>query len=168
MLDGGGVRHVFDSVTSKLVLLLGSFGPTEKPVLDALRGALQSRGYVAVTFDFERPAARDYAETVAVLAGLSRFVVADFTNAKEVRAEVSQTRQQYRRVPIIPIVAHGARLPDTALDYLDAEDVGLLVQYASVDDLLHKLDASVIEPAESRARRVAEALARAAEALRRA
>src|SRR4051794_23617318 len=113
MLDGTGVRRVLDSVTCKLVLILGSFGPGEKPALDSLRTALQARGYVPVTFDFERPSERDYAETIGTLAGMSRFVVADFTNAKEIRAEVPQIRNQYKRVPIIPIARAGAELPVT-------------------------------------------------------
>jgi len=40
---------------------------------DALRESLRGHGYVGVTFDFARPATLDYAETVTVLAGLSRF-----------------------------------------------------------------------------------------------
>ena len=56
MLDSAGVHRVVDAVNSKLVLVLGNFAPTEKPVLDALCGTLKSAGYVAVMFDFERPA----------------------------------------------------------------------------------------------------------------
>jgi len=54
-LRGAGVRRVLDSVSSKLVLILGSFAPDEKRVLDALRERLEHSRYVAVTFDFERP-----------------------------------------------------------------------------------------------------------------
>ena len=117
MLDAAGVRSVIDSVTSKLVLILGSFSPAEKVVLDALRLSLQSCGYVAVEFDFERPSDRDYAETVLTLVGMSRFVVADFTNAKEVRVEVAQARTQYQASTHYPhrkggslIAAHDGQL----------------------------------------------------------
>ena len=166
MLDGAGIRCVFDAVASKLVLLLGSFSPTEKPALDALRDGLQHRGYVAVTFDFERPADRDYAETVAVLAGLSRFVIADFTNAKEVRSEVIQVRSQYRRVPIIPIARKGTVVPITMVNSFSPDELELLVRYESVDDLLQKLQPLVIDPAEARASRIAESIARSEDLLR--
>lgn len=160
MLDAAGVRTVIDSVTSKLVLILGSFSPTEKVVLDALRLSLQSYGYVAVEFDFERPSERDYAETILTLVGMSRFVVADFTNAKEVRAEVAQARRQYKRVPIIPIAREGVSLPITMANSFSAEELQLLVRYQHIDDLLQKLQLSIIEPAEERVRRIAEGIAK--------
>ncbi|UOY00188.1 pentapeptide repeat-containing protein [Blastococcus sp. PRF04-17] len=166
MLDGSGVRQVLDTVTSKLVLLLGSFAPAEKSVLDALRADLQRLGYVAVLFDFERPSARDYAETVVVLAGLSRFVVADFTNAKEVRSEILDVRRQYRFVPVVPIARSGIELPLTLINSLTLEDIDLLVRYDDVDDLLQKLPADVVVPAESHADQIAVSLARAQQRLR--
>jgi hypothetical protein len=161
MLQGDGVRQVLDSVTSKLVLVLGSFSPDEKSVLDALRRELLGRGYLAVTFDFERPSSRDYAETVLSLVGMSRFVIADFTNAKEVRAEVGQARQQYRRVPIIPILREGAPPPVTMINSFSPEDLQLLVKYTDTEHLLQILDASVLSPAEERASRIAAGLKQA-------
>src|SRR5262249_19058929 len=149
MLDGAGIRRVFDSVNSKLVLILGSFSVDEKPLLDALRKGLQGHGYVAVTFDFERPLDRDYAETVVSLAGMSRFIVADFTNAKEVRAEVVLARNQFRRVPIIPIAKDGAQLPITMVNSFSAEELRHLVRYTSVDDLLENLQVMIIDYAEA-------------------
>jgi uncharacterized protein YjbI with pentapeptide repeats len=166
MLDGTGVRRLFDSVTSTLVLILGSFSPTEKPVLDALRLALNTRGYVAVTFDFERPLERDYMETITALSALCRFVVADFTNAKEVRAEVSQVHAQYRRVPIIPIAKVGTALPITMANVFSAEELAGLVRYADIGDLVSTLQTSVIEPAEARAATIAAAIAKAEAMLR--
>lgn len=166
MLDGAGVRAVLDSVTSKLVLILGSFSPAEKAVLDALRLSLQSHGYVAVEFDFDRPSERDYAETALTLAGLSRFVVADFTNAKEVRAEVAQARRQYMRVPILPIAREGASLPITMANSFTPEELQLLVRYRDIDDLLQKIQTSIIGPAEERVRRIAESIARSEAILR--
>ncbi|HSU84562.1 MAG TPA: hypothetical protein VLR69_19265, partial [Thermoanaerobaculia bacterium] len=160
MLDGEGVRAVLDSVTSKLVLILGSFSPAEKSVLDALRLSLQGHGYIAVEFDFQRPSERDYAETVLTLMGMSRFVVADFTNAKEVRAEVAQAHRQYKRVPIIPIAIEGASLPITMVNAFSEEELQLLVRYQNNDDLLQKVQPLIIGPAEERARRIAESIAR--------
>ena len=167
MLDGSGVRRLLDSVTSKLVMILGSFSAEEKPALDAVRSALQARGYVAVTFDFERPSERDFAETVTTLAGLCRFVVADFTNAKEVRAEVAQVHAQYRRVPIIPIAKAGVALPITMANVFSPDELDGLVRYTDIADLLTKVQPSIVEPAEERSARIAASIARA-EALLRA
>ena len=166
MLDGDGVRRVFDSVNSSLALILGSFSPAEKPALDLLRNELQRRGYVAVTFDFARPAERDYAETILTLAGMARFVVADFTNAKEVRAEVLQVRNQFRRVPIIPIAQAGAPLPVTMANVFAPEELEALVRYSDLADLAAKVGPGIVDPAKARAARVAESL-RKSEALLR-
>jgi len=161
MLGGAGVRTVLDSVTSSLVLVLGSFAPSDKPVLDAVRTALQHRGHVAVVFDFDRPAARDYAETVVVLAGLSRFVVADFTSAKEVRSEVLSARRLYPRVPVIPIARAGVQLPITMASAFGDDELADLVRYDDVEDLVARLQDEVIAPAEARAERIAAGIARA-------
>jgi uncharacterized protein YjbI with pentapeptide repeats len=165
MLDGSGVRRVLDSVNSKLVLILGSFGPEEKPALDALRRELQAQGYVAIMFDFERPPERDYAEAVLTIAGMSRFIVADFSNAKEVRAEVAQAHSQYKRVPIIPIARTGATLPITTLTnvFLPDELRGL-VRYDDLADLSAKIRPAIIDPAEARVAQIAATIA-ASEAL---
>lgn len=166
MLDGDGVRRVINSVGSRLVLILGSFAPPEKAILDGLREGLQRRGYVAVTFDFVRPTDLDYLETVVTLAGMALFVIADFTNAKEVRAEVAQTRAQFRRVPIIPIALQGTQLPVTLANYFSAEEILSLPRYRDLDDLLAMLDASIIAPAEALVARVAKQLATAEAMLR--
>ena len=166
MLDGAGVRRVLDSVTSKLVLVLGSFSPEEKPALDALRRALQGEDYVAVTFDFQRPSDRNYAETIITLAGMSRFVVADFTNAKEVRAEVGQIRSQYRRVPIVPIAKAGVTLPITMANVFAPNELRAVVRYTGIDDLLAKVRPSIIEPAEAEVGRIAAEIAESEAILR--
>jgi uncharacterized protein YjbI with pentapeptide repeats len=166
MLDSDGVRRVIDSVGSTLVLILGSFAPEEKVVLDALRDGLKGHGYIAVTFDFARPTQLDYLETVVTLAGMSRFIVADFTNAKEVRAEVAQARSQYKRVPIIPIAKKGVVLPVTMANYFSAEEIDLLVRYVDVADLVSVLEGSIIGPAEKRANEIAATIAAAEAKLR--
>ncbi|MEM7190922.1 MAG: pentapeptide repeat-containing protein [Pseudomonadota bacterium] len=166
MLDGGGVRSLLNATANKMVLILGSFAADEKPVLDALRVALRDRGYVAIVFDFQRPDDRGFAETVVIMAGLSRFVVADFTNPKEIRREVPMIREQYRRVPIAAIAKSGGRLPITMIDYFDDDEIAELTRYDDIPDLLAKLDSDVIAPAEAEASRIAERLKRAEAALR--
>jgi uncharacterized protein YjbI with pentapeptide repeats len=165
MLDGTGVRRMFDSVNSKVVLVLGSFSPAEKPALDALRTELQAQGYVAIVFDFERPPSHDYAETILTLAGMSRFVVADFTNAKEVRAEVPQVRAAYKRLPIRLVARAHSQLPVTMASTFTAEEIRAVVRYADGDDLVAKVRPAIIVPAETQAARIAASLAEAVEAL---
>jgi hypothetical protein len=77
LLGNRELRQVIDSITSKVVLILGRFTPERKVVLDAIREELRKRDYLPVLFDFEKPANRDLTETVSTLAHMARFVIAD-------------------------------------------------------------------------------------------
>ena len=55
LLNNAKIREVIDTITSKVVLILGRFTPERKVVLDALREELQKRDYVPVLFDFDKP-----------------------------------------------------------------------------------------------------------------
>jgi hypothetical protein len=84
LLNNQQIRDIIDTITSKVVLLLGRFTPERKTVLDALRDELRNRNYTPVLFDFEKPISRDLTETFSTLAHLSRFIIADMTDAKDV------------------------------------------------------------------------------------
>src|SRR5580658_226900 len=55
LLNNRKVRNVLDTITSKVVLILGRFTPDRKAVLDAIRSELRNRNYLPVMFDFEKP-----------------------------------------------------------------------------------------------------------------
>jgi hypothetical protein len=86
-----------------------------------------------------------------LLAGLSKFVIADLTSPKsapyELGAIVSQTM-----IPFQPIIAAGetpfSMLQDLWTNYPDR--VFQLIEYPSVDRLIETMDAEIIEPAETR------------------
>jgi hypothetical protein len=63
------------------VLILGRFSDPRKEVLNALAGA---RDMLPIIFDWEPSPQRDLTETVQLLAGWCRFVLADLTEAKSV------------------------------------------------------------------------------------
>jgi len=79
------LASILDAASSKLVLLLGRFQGKQKKVLYALETAFSEIGYVPLVFDFREPNDRDLVETVAILAGLSRFVIADLTSPRSTR-----------------------------------------------------------------------------------
>jgi len=111
LLHNEKVRQVIDSVTSKLVLVLGRFTKERKPVLDAIREELRKSNYLPVIFDFDKPANRDLTETVSILAHIARFVVADITDARSVPQELD------RIVPALPSVPVQPLLASTAVEY---------------------------------------------------
>ena len=53
LIQNKTVRHIIDTITSKVVLILGPFSEERKPVLDALRSELGKRDYLPVLFDWE-------------------------------------------------------------------------------------------------------------------
>jgi hypothetical protein len=55
LLNNQTIRHVIDTITSKVVLILGRFTPERKAILDAIREELRKRDYLPVLFDFEKP-----------------------------------------------------------------------------------------------------------------
>jgi uncharacterized protein YjbI with pentapeptide repeats len=96
LMEGNGVRELVDGLSSTLVLILGRFSPEHKPVLDEIRARLRELGYTAIVFDSSVPRLRDTSETVAVLARLSRFVIADLTEPRsapyELRSFVTESK----------------------------------------------------------------------------
>jgi hypothetical protein len=150
LLNNGKVRDVIESVTSKAVLILGRFQAERKIVLDALRGELRRRGYLPILFDFEKPSSRNLTETVATLAHLARFVIADITDARSIPQELQ------RIVPTMP------SLPVQPLLLASHEEYGMFddlraypwvlepYRYQDIPDLLASLQVRVIGPAVAR------------------
>ncbi len=149
LLNNAEIREVIDTITSKVVLILGRFTPERKAILDALRGALRTRNYSPILFDFEIPKSRDITETVSLLARMARFVIADLTDAKSIPQELSTIIPDLPSVPVQPLASdrgysmfeHFRRYPWVLKDYY----------YTSVDDLLLALKEHIIDPAEQKA-----------------
>jgi hypothetical protein len=104
LLHNQKIRHVIDTITSKVVLILGRFTPARKLVLEAMRDELRRRDYLPVLFDFEKPAGRDLTETVGTLAHMARFVIADITDAKSIPQELMAIVPNLPSVPVQPLL----------------------------------------------------------------
>jgi uncharacterized protein YjbI with pentapeptide repeats len=104
LLHNEKVRHVIDTITSKVVLILGRFTEERKAVLDALREELRKRDYLPVLFDFAKPASRTTVETVSTLTHMARFVIADLTDAKSVLQELQAVVPTNPSVPVQPLI----------------------------------------------------------------
>src|SRR5947209_12888098 len=63
LLNNQKIRQVINTVTSKVVLILGRFTLDRKAILDALRDELRNQNYLPVLFDFEKPNSRNFTET---------------------------------------------------------------------------------------------------------
>lgn len=109
LIHNQNIRAIIDTITSKVVLLLGRFTPERKVVLDALRAALRARGYSPVLFDSEKPRSRDLTETISTLAGMARFVIADITDAKSVPQELKMIVPHYPSDQFNRLLLHRSR-----------------------------------------------------------
>ncbi len=84
LLNNKNIRTLIDTITAKVVLILGRFTPERKKTLDTIRDGLREHGYLPVLFDFEKPSNRDLTETVSTLAHMAKLVIADITDPRSV------------------------------------------------------------------------------------
>jgi len=101
ILNDENIKHVFAASSRKAVLILGRFG-SHKPVLEAIREWIRKNDLIPVLFDFENPS-KDLDETIRVLAGLSRFVIADLPDPQSVPMELEAVVKN-NRVPIVSVI----------------------------------------------------------------
>jgi len=104
LLKNERIRDVVDTITSKVVLILGRFTPERKVVLDALREELRRHNYTPIVFDFDKPASRNLTETVSTLAHMARFVIADLTDAKSIPQELQRIVPDLPSLPVQPVI----------------------------------------------------------------
>jgi hypothetical protein len=160
LLHNEKIRRVIDTVGRKGVLLLGRFTEDRIKVLERLREELRKRGYLPIVFNFDKPETKDFTETVRLLAGLSKFVIADITNPKSSPLELQATIPEIM-VPFQPIIAQGDE-PFSMLQDLQRKHDWVLktLRYSSLDRLIDTMDDEIIKPAEAKFKQL---LARRAE-----
>jgi uncharacterized protein YjbI with pentapeptide repeats len=142
--DKAKFKTVIDAMTNTVVLILGNFEDRRLQVLHDIETTLRSLGYVPVIFDFDAPVDRDLVETVALLAGLSSFVVADLTHPRSTPLEAMLITPQLR-VPFVTVVEKGER-PFEMLRSLQAKYSWVLptVTYSSRRALVRLLKTRIV------------------------
>lgn len=151
LLNNKKIHDVIDTISKKAVLILGRFTPERKAVLDALREKLRDLNFLPIVFDFERPTAHDFTETIMTLAGLSSFIIADITNPKSSPLELQATIPNYM-TPLVPIIQEGeqpfAMFTDLQNRYHDWVLDTLL--YDTPSNLINVLERAIVQPALER------------------
>jgi hypothetical protein len=146
------IRQVLDTITSKVVLILGRFTAERKAVLDAIRDSLRQRDYLPVLFDFDKPASRNITETVSTLAHMARFVIADITDAKSIPHELQRIVPDLPSVPVQPLLLASDYEYGMFEDFKYYPWVLEVYRYEDSHELLTSLEAKIISPAEAKAR----------------
>jgi uncharacterized protein YjbI with pentapeptide repeats len=146
LLNHEKLRSVLNSVTDRGVLLLGRFRDGGLELLQAIAATLRDLNYLPIIFDFERPGARNYTETVKTLAGLSRFIIADLSGVS-VPQELTAT-VPFFKIPLVPVIEAGRTVYSMFADILEYPWVLPPVTFSDTEDLLALLPSRVVEPAE--------------------
>ena len=148
LLRNEKIRSVIDTITTKVVLILGRFTPERKVVLDAIREELRKHDYIPVLFDFEKPASKDIHETVITLANLAKFIIADITSPKSIPQELTSIVKDNTSLPVKPIIEKGSK-PWGMFGHIKRYPWVLDVhEYKNLEDLISSLEKEVIIPAE--------------------
>jgi uncharacterized protein YjbI with pentapeptide repeats len=149
LLDNRRLRRVIDTITSKVVLILGRFTPERKAVLDALREYLRENDHVPILFDFSLPGSRDTTETITLLARMARFIVADLTEASSIGKELEAIVPSLA-VPVQPLLKGSTSTYSMFSDYRKYHWVLPLYRYENLDQLLGSIEQKVITPATTK------------------
>jgi hypothetical protein len=150
LLTNKKIRTVIDSIVSKVVLVLGRFTAARKSVLDRIRDELRKLGYAPVIFDFEKPSSRDLTETISTLAHMSRFIIADITDAKSIPQELTSIVPSLPSVPIQPLLQADATEYGMFEHFRNYPWVMEIYRYNDADSMIPSFQRCVIDPLEKR------------------
>jgi hypothetical protein len=144
--------EVLSRISRSQVFILGRFDPAHKSTLDALRDALAGHAakYQPMVFDFDKPAERNLTESVRTYALTSRFVIADISAPRCVPHELMAIVPHSPSIPVVPIIRDGEAPYAMFEDLLAYPWVLPPVKYRDDADLVARLDAAIVGPAEQR------------------
>jgi uncharacterized protein YjbI with pentapeptide repeats len=155
LLNSQKIRDVIDTITSKVVLILGRFTPERKALLDGLRETLRKRHYLPVAFDCDQTAGRDLHKSVSTLAHLARFVIADISDPASISGALREILPDLA-VPVQPIIDSPQRPWGMFEDFPGKYHWVLpTYEYTDLRSLLAFLEPRVIAPAEAKAQELA-------------
>jgi uncharacterized protein YjbI with pentapeptide repeats len=156
LLNNSEIRDVIDTITSKVVLILGRFTPERMIILDALREELRKQNYLPVLFDFDKPASRDITETISTLAHMARFVIADITDARSIPQELMNIVPNLPSVPVQPLILSSQHEYSMFEHFTRYSWVLPVYRYSDEASLLEALQEKIIAPAEQKAQELAK------------
>ena len=153
LLHSHNIRDVIETVGKKGVLLIGRLtgrgGETLRAIRDDLKHHYQ---LLPIMFEFAPLPSEETTRTLSTLAHLSRFVIADLTDAQSVLQELTLIVRDLMTLPVQPLLQESAPMPPMADGFLMGQSVLPPYRYSTKERLLADLATSVIGPAHDRAR----------------
>ena len=117
IINNSKLRNVLDTITSKVVLILGNFSPERKAVLDRIRECLRTYNLIPVMFDFQKPSKRNLTETMATVAAMSKFIIVDLSDPRSVPHELANIVPRMPSVNFYPLITEGQNEYGMFADY---------------------------------------------------
>lgn len=150
LLENEKLRDVIDTITSKVVLILGRFTNERKAILDEIKKELRNRNYLPILFDFEKPRSKNMTETITLLAGMARFIIADITDAKSIPQELQAIVPHLPSVPVQPLLESSQKEYGMFEPFRSYPWVLEIYYYESIQEILASLNEKIINPAEEK------------------
>ena len=144
MINNQRLRDVINTITSKVVLILGNFSPERKTILDQIREQLKTQDVIPVMFDFEKPSTRNLTETVMTLAAMSKYVIADLSSPRSIPHELASIARQLPSIRFYPIILVGEKPFGMFDDYRSYPWIRPVKEY-TVDDVENVIEQIILE-----------------------
>jgi len=146
VLHSESVRTFADTLGRRGVLILSRFYAERRAVVEAIKDGLRNYDLVPITFDWRDPSRGQLRGTIQRLAQLSRFVIADATDVKDIHRELAYIVPQLPTVPILPIVRSGHRLSDMFDGWTGYDTMLPPYEYEDEAHLTKNLEEALIQP----------------------
>jgi uncharacterized protein YjbI with pentapeptide repeats len=143
LISGGKIPQILESVSSRLVLVLGNFRSERKEVLRSIEAALQERDLTGIVAHFSPPVHRDLTDKILLLARFARIVVADLTESKRLLRFLQDARKKFQSIKLQPLV-QPAWLQQNPLDPASLPDSTLApISYETQEQLQDVLESAI-------------------------
>jgi len=129
LINNFKLRDVIDTISSKVVLILGNFSKERKVILDSIRDELRKYNYIPVLFDFTKPSSRNFTETVITIASLSKYIIADLSSPRSIPQELASLIPQLQSVNVYPIIQKGEQPYGMFADFYAYKSVKQIIEY---------------------------------------
>ena len=160
LLNNEKIRNVIDTIGKKAVLIIGRFTEERKVILHAIRDELRNRyDLLPIMFEFDPLSNQPTIKTLSTLAHLSRFVIADLTDAKSILQELTKILHDLPTLPVQPIIHEASELPPMADGFLIQQSFLKPHIYSTKTKLIADLPNNVVAPAVDCAKKMESKLA---------
>jgi uncharacterized protein YjbI with pentapeptide repeats len=139
LINNAKLRDVIDTITSKVVLILGNFSEERKAILDLIREGLRKYDYIPVLFDFDKPTSRNLTETVITIASMSKYIIADISSPRSIPQELASLIPRLQSVNIYPIIQKNEKPYGMFQDFYSYNSVKKIIEYlpSNLDNLIN-------------------------------